>query len=65
MMEEKIKARILYLDRRIKELQYREGKYEEPLTKYGHIELGKIRSSIISKEMEISFLESLVNQKGE
>ncbi|MDA1883105.1 hypothetical protein [Bacillus cereus group sp. BY105LC] len=66
-MEDKIKTRILYLDRRIKELEYQLSNYgdEMNLTKYGYIEEGKIRGSIISKEMEIAFLESLIERKGE
>ncbi|WP_176524359.1 hypothetical protein [Bacillus thuringiensis] len=60
MVEEKIKKRIVYLNKRIKKLEEREGKYNEPLTKHGHIELGKIRGSVVSKEMEIAFLESLI-----
>ncbi|WP_410976882.1 hypothetical protein [Bacillus cereus] len=61
-MEDKIKTRILYLDRRIKELEYQLSNYgdEMNLTKYGYIEEGKIRGNIISKEMEITFLESLL-----
>ncbi|MEH7218745.1 hypothetical protein [Bacillus toyonensis] len=60
-MEDKIKARIQYLDRRIKELEKREDAYEAKLlTEHGYISLGKIRGYIISKEMEISFLESLL-----
>lgn len=60
MMEEKIKARIVYLDKRIKKLEEQEGKYTEPLTEHGHVSLGRIRGSIVSKEMEIAFLESLL-----
>lgn len=60
MVEEKIKKRIVYLNKRIKKLEEREGKYNEPLTEHGHIELGKIRGSVVSKEMEIAFLESLI-----
>ncbi|PEL95793.1 hypothetical protein CN604_24775 [Bacillus wiedmannii] len=61
-MVDKIKTRILYIDRRIKELEYQLSNYgdEMNLTKYGYIEEGKIRGNIISKEMEISFLESLL-----
>ncbi|MGR5883071.1 hypothetical protein ACT7DC_25235 [Bacillus cereus] len=61
-MEDKIKTRILYLDRRIKELEYQLSNYgdEMNLTKYGYIEEGKIRGNIISKEREITFLESLL-----
>jgi hypothetical protein len=60
-MEDKIKARIQYLDRKIKELEEREDAYETTeLTKHGYISLGKVRGNIISKEMEISFLESLI-----
>ena len=67
MMEDKIKKRILYLDRRIKELEYQLSNYgdEMNLTKYSYIEEGKIRGSIVSKEMEIAFLESLIERKGE
>lgn len=60
-MEDKIKARIQYLDRKIKELEEREDAYEtKELTKHGYSSLGRIRGNIISKEMEISFLESLL-----
>ncbi|WP_142340643.1 hypothetical protein [Bacillus cereus] len=59
-MKEKIQKRIVYLDERIKNLEARERTYREPLTKHGHIELGKVKGSIISKEMEIAFLESLI-----
>lgn len=59
-MENEIKRRISYLDKRIKRLEFRIEKYKEPLTKFGHIEVGKIRGSIISKEMEIAFLTSLL-----
>ncbi|PGT90067.1 hypothetical protein [Bacillus thuringiensis] len=64
-MEDKIKARIKYLDKRIKEFESRVEKYKEPLTTHGHIEVGKLRGSIVSKEMEISFLESLVESNIE
>ncbi|PGM07228.1 hypothetical protein [Bacillus thuringiensis] len=60
-MEDKIKARIIYLDRKIRKLEEREDAYEaKKLTKHGYISLGKVRGSVISKEMEISFLESLL-----
>lgn len=64
-MEEKIKARLVYLDKRIKELEARVETYKEPLTKHGHIEVGKLRGSIVSKEMEIAFLESLLQGTAE
>ncbi|MDA2681063.1 hypothetical protein PDQ70_16400 [Bacillus cereus group sp. Bc011] len=60
-MEEKIRNRIKYLLKRIKTLEDRE-KYYEQLNKtdIGYISLGRIRGDILSKEMEISFLESLL-----
>ncbi|MEJ1517789.1 hypothetical protein R3O67_31920 [Bacillus cereus] len=59
-MKDEIKKRITYLNTRIENLESREKEYKEPLTKFGHIEVGRIRGSIISKEMEIAFLTSLL-----